>query len=84
LDAFGTVATSSVPAPTVDLATYAGIKLEGTPGRQYRIASSLAVGGADWVTVTNIILPASLFTVIDPTSLAGAKRFYRAVEVLLP
>jgi hypothetical protein len=83
LDAFGTVGAPSVPAPTVDLKTFAGIQVEGTPGRTYRIESAPAIDSADWVAVTNVVLPTSPFTVMDPTPISGSKRFYRAVEVPL-
>lgn len=84
LDAFGTVGTPAVGAPVVDLNTFAGVRIEGTPGRTYRIEYAAAADSVEWTAVTNIVLPSTPFTVLDPAPASEAKRFYRAVEVPLP
>jgi hypothetical protein len=84
LDAFGTAGAPSAPPSTVDLALYAGIRVEGTVGRTYRIEYATDLDHADWMVVTNLVLPASPFTVFDPTPASAPKRYYRALEVPLP
>jgi hypothetical protein len=84
LDAFGTLGAPAMPTPTVDLQTYAGIRIEGTPGRTYCLEHAASVDSAVWMPLTNIVLPQSPFTVMDSAPISMPKRLYRAVEVPLP
>ena len=66
-----------------NLQFYAGITLEGTVGRQFRVdyANVITLGVTNWMTLTNITLPSSPFLVIDPYSPGSPQRFYRAVPL---
>jgi hypothetical protein len=84
LDAFGTVGVPLQPPPVIGLNLYAGIRIEGTLGRTYRIEYVTAAESADWITLTNLVLFSTPFTIVDPAPASEARRYYRAVEVPLP
>lgn len=67
-----------------DLKFYAGITLEGTVGRQFRVdyADVLTAGVTNWFVLTNLTLQTSPYVVIDLDSPGQTKRFYRAVPGL--
>ena len=70
------------PAPPVlEAQMYAGVTITGTVGRSYAIQATMNPADANaWVTITNVVLPASPWVFIDYDSPALGKRFYRAVE----
>jgi hypothetical protein len=81
-NSFGSV-TSRVAQLTVSflgLDCYAGIKVLGVPGRTYRIEATPAAGAADWLTLTNRVLPSSPSIWIDYESPTLPARLYRAAE----
>lgn len=62
---------------------YAGIKIEGTIGRTYRIdCVDIQASTNSWTTITNLVLPSSPYVFMDIHSPSSNSRFYRAV--LLP
>ena len=82
-NSFGSV-TSRVAQLTVsflDIKMYAGIEILGIAGRTYRIEGTAATGPVNWQTLTNLILPSSPYTWIDPGSPAAGARLYRAAEL---
>ncbi|HRI15453.1 MAG TPA: laminin B domain-containing protein, partial [Verrucomicrobiota bacterium] len=65
--------------PTVGVAMYAGLTVQGEVGARYRIDTTERLGG-EWARVTEIVLPASSFFWLDPSS-AAERRFYRAIKL---
>jgi len=64
----------------LDIHHFSGITLSGTVGAQYRIEYLPTIGPTNaWQTLTNLILPASPYVLIDYDSPNAARRFYRAV-----
>jgi hypothetical protein len=65
-----------------DLKFYSGTTLAGPIGQQFRVDYTDVLGGvSNWLTLTNVTLPASPYLVIDPTSPGRTNRFYRAVPL---
>ncbi|MEK6536664.1 MAG: hypothetical protein AABZ63_04190, partial [Actinomycetota bacterium] len=66
-----------------NLKFYAGTTLEGPIGRQFRVeyADVMTAGTTNWLTLTNITLPASPFLVVDTTSPGKTQRYYRALSL---
>lgn len=61
---------------------YAGLTLGGPVGSRYQVDYAEVVGGAtNWITLTNLVLPASPFLLIDLEPAALPQRFYRAILV---
>jgi hypothetical protein len=56
------------------------LALRGKVGGSYRVeyASDLTPKSA-WVTLTNVVLPASPFPILDPGAISASRRFYRAL-----
>ena len=80
------ISTNSVfanPAPArLGIATYAGITVEGIPGRVYRIERRENFGNADeWRLVATLILPRSPYLFFDTASSNVGQRFYRIVQI---
>lgn len=86
--AAGGAATSQIAVLTQlffgNLNFYAGMTLEGTVGRRFRVDYSDTVtgGSTNWQSLTNLTLPSSPYLVIDPGSPGHPTRFYRAVPLL--
>lgn len=67
----------------LELALYPGLVVRGRVGRSYRIDYLDALSPTNsWQTLTNFVLPASPFFVVDPRPVVFANRVYRSV--LLP
>lgn len=77
------IAFDPLPQPVTDanlgIAAYPGLTITGTPGRAYRIESSL--DSAAWRSEETIVLPQSPFLWFDRDAV-GQRRFYRVF--LLP
>lgn len=76
---------SSVPAQLIvnnamDFATdrYAGVRLEGEPGREYVVEYSATPATGPWQNLTNLVLKASPTLIVDQTSPGAGQRFYRS------
>lgn len=73
--------TDSTPV-RLELATYAGITIEGTPGRVYRIERRERLGDTnDWRTLGTLVLPRSPYLYFDTTSTNATQRFYRVIRL---
>jgi hypothetical protein len=70
----------STPPPLLDLASYAGLTIYGTPGKSYQIDYATDPASPVWTPLTNITLSTSHYFVLDTESGWPSKRFYRAVE----
>jgi hypothetical protein len=77
------IGSNFVPPPqqlaTLSTNRYAGVPVTGEVGRPYRVDYTDGFEPTNWITLTNLFLPASPFLVIDPASTNLPKRFYRAV-----
>ena len=60
---------------------YAGIHISGTVGKSYQVEYAVALPSTNWITLTNLALPASPWRVLDPTPVSAGGRYYRAVTV---
>jgi len=68
---------------TLDLHFYAGIRIDGVVGLNYRVDYAEALAQTtNWLALTNLTLSSSPFLLFDIQSTNSPKRFYRAV--LLP
>ena len=67
--------------PSAKIARYAGLTIDGTAGRTYRVeyANSLEPS-SEWLTLTNIVLPLSPYIWIDYETPVLPNRSYRALE----
>ncbi len=76
-----TVAATSTPLVETELALsfYPCLTIKGNVGRTYFIESAEALNAAQWLTLTNFVLPSSPFIWIDTVSTNSGRRFYRAV-----
>lgn len=71
----------SIPL-TISIARYAGITIEGTLGKTFRIESRDSLDESDtWSTATTLVLPRSPFLWFDISSSTVGRRFYRAVQI---
>jgi hypothetical protein len=71
--------TVTIPPPRLKLAMYAGITIEGEPGRTYKIEYRDALApDSPWVQLETITLPEKTFFYLDKDSPNQPKRFYRA------
>jgi formylglycine-generating enzyme required for sulfatase activity len=80
-----TMQAQTAPILSIQMQTgYAGITVTGTVNTAYAIqaTTNLAVTNG-WMTLTNVVLPASPWVHIDYASPGMAKRFYRA-SVMVP
>jgi hypothetical protein len=81
---FGSI-TNSPAALTVsflNIASYAGLTIDGIPGRTYRVDYLNAFdSSSQWKVLTNLVLPSSRYIWIDYESPEAAPRFYRASEL---
>jgi len=78
MDADRAVAALFEPLPSLDIALYAGILVSGTVGSTYVIEAATDPGGAaGWVGVAQITLTLDKQLVVDESTPANAKRFYR-------
>lgn len=70
-------------AITLDAGTplHAGIHIIGTVGKTYQIEYAAALPSTNWLTLTNLALPASPYLVFDPAPVSAGSRYYRAVAV---
>jgi hypothetical protein len=74
------IAESPPRAPSLDIGTYPGLTIAGSPGKPVRIEYSESMPpNATWQTLTNTILPTSPWLFIDTQSAIRQRRFYRAV-----
>jgi len=67
--------------PSLQLGIFAGIRLEGTIGRPYRIEYSTTLRSTNWLALTNLFLPSSPYFFLDLTSENTTRRFYRASPI---
>lgn len=78
------VASIPVPPPVLENLQLtnglAQFDLQGTPGLTYRVEYALSLPATSWLVLTNITLPQSPFTILDPTAPTSDQRFYRAVQ----
>ena len=66
--------------PTLSIARYAGLTIDGEVGASYRIEYSDALDIAtNWLKLADVILPSTPYLFIDQTSPGASSRFYRAV-----
>ena len=66
--------------PTLSIAKYAGLTIDGEVGASYRIEYSNALEIAtNWLKLADVILPNTPYLFIDQTSPGASSRFYRAV-----
>jgi hypothetical protein len=66
---------------SLHIGLFAGIQVEGTLGRTYRIEYSATLPGTNWMALTNLSLPSSPYFFLELTSTNKARRFYRAVPI---
>lgn len=59
----------------------ANIAITGTTGATYRVEYTSTLPGTNWISLTNVTLPASPYLVTDASTAASGNRFYRAVVV---
>jgi Immunoglobulin I-set domain len=81
---FGSVTNTpvSLNVSFARIASYAGLTIDGIPGRTYRVEFLDAVGSLQqWQALTNFVLPSSPFIWIDYETPAVPRRFYRASEL---
>lgn len=78
---YATSRVASLGVSFLDIASYAGIKILGVPGKTYRIEATPSTGTPSWQTLTNLVLPQSPYIWIDYTSPTNAVRLYRAAEL---
>jgi hypothetical protein len=67
--------------PSLGIVTIAGVVITGITNHTYLVEYATAVAPQNWQTLTNIVMPASPFTVYDEQSTSAAQRFYRATDV---
>ena len=67
--------------PSLGILTIAGVAITGIVNHTYLVEYTPTVGPQNWQTLTNIVLPASPFTVYDYQSASASQRFYRASDV---
>jgi hypothetical protein len=66
----------------VQIHAYAGLTIEGIPGRTYRVEYLNAwETGDQWHALTNLVLPASPYIWIDYQTPTVSRRYYRAAEL---
>lgn len=69
-------------AAALDLRLVSGqpeVTVEGAAGSTYRLEYAPAIPATNWILLTNLSLPASSFTIADPTATNSINRFYRAI-----
>ncbi len=71
---------TSVNPQLLNARTYAGFELVGEVGQDYRIDYSSVFPPVSWQVLTNLVLPASPYLIIDTTGPVSGNRFYRAVK----
>jgi hypothetical protein len=77
-----TVAGENAPPPPVlDLASFAGLTIYGTPGQSYQVQYGTDADTPVWVPLTNITLSTTHYFFVDRESAGPGKRFYRVVEL---
>jgi probable HAF family extracellular repeat protein len=54
--------------------------LSGMTGVTYRVEYSLALPTANWLALTNVVLPSSPTPIVDTSLSPATHRFYRAVQ----
>jgi len=59
----------------------AQFELHGTTGLTYRIDYTPTLSLTNWSPLTNILLPSSIYQILDPDPLDSESRFYRAVQL---
>jgi hypothetical protein len=72
------------PAPPsqISINVFAGITINGIPGRSYRVEATMDPNLGNWQARASFQLPTSPFTWIDPApATGGAKSFYRVVTL---
>jgi|ERR1035438_9603641 hypothetical protein len=81
LDDVQLLAQPSGPSlPTLSLAFYAGISINGEVGASYRIEFKGSMDATnDWQELAELVLPVSPYLFFDTNSVSATKRFYRAV-----
>src|SRR5437899_160335 len=68
--------------PLLEARLYTGITVTGAAGTAYSIQATTNLAATNaWVTLTNVVLPASPWIYIDYDSGTTARRFYRAVSL---
>lgn len=55
------------------------LSFEGTLGARCQLEFSTSLPATNWTALTNLALPASPYTILDPTASSAGQRFYRAV-----
>lgn len=81
---YGIITSSpvSLTISFVKIASYAGLTIEGIPGRTYRMEYLNAMEPSTaWHTLTNLVLPISPYIWIDYETPSVPQRFYRASEL---
>ena len=78
-NAAGVVTSAAASLSFLNLGLYAGLTIAGPAGTSYTIQATPAVGPANWVTLTNLVLGAQPYTYIDYSSATNSRRFYRAI-----
>lgn len=81
-----TLSAGAIPvAAQLSIAAPAGqvmVSVHGTVGATYRVEQAGALSASNWVTLTNLYLPATPQLVLDPAPVASeVSRYYRAVVV---
>jgi N-acetylneuraminic acid mutarotase len=69
------------PAPEILLQQYAGLTIIAPVGSTNLIQYLNDLADTDWITLTNMVLPSSPYTIIDYDSPGHPKRFYRALLI---
>ena len=70
----------SVQPASLSVGLHAGLRIAGTTGATYRIEFVNQVDATNWMTLTNLTLPASPYFWADPDSVTNqSRRYYRAV-----
>jgi hypothetical protein len=59
----------------------AEIHISGSVGKSYQVEYAAALPSTNWITLTNLALPASPSLVVDPTPVSAGNRYYRAVTL---
>jgi hypothetical protein len=67
-------------APVLNIQLNPGIVIQGTVGAHYQVQYATALTPNNWILLQDIpALPASPYTVYDPTPVIAGERFYRAI-----
>jgi Bacterial Ig-like domain (group 2)/Immunoglobulin domain len=79
-NAAGSTTSSTAVLSLLSINMYAGLTIEGEIGATYEIDYENSLSNSNWMTLTNIVLPASPYFYVDTTSPFSSTRFYRAIK----